>query len=184
MCGCYDKMKLCTTSSGSSSQMDAGSMTSPVSPALGVSNLKTWAVSTLRAGTPGTLGTWTGKCGMSGMTSPNLLTRVTVVIHLQEQSYKQTQDYVGNWYKESVITLSGIDIDDYSIVHSHKGLNSSILSFHPAWPVESTSRESEINTTYCLSYVSLLLWVVLLPSTSNMLMILRSLLNWLKEKNN
>lgn len=57
MCGCYDMMKLCTTSSGASSQMDAGSI-SPVSPALGVSNLKTWAVSTLRAGTPvpGTLG--------------------------------------------------------------------------------------------------------------------------------
>lgn len=112
-------MKLCTTSSGSSSQMDAGS-TSPVSPALGVSNLKTWAVSTLRAGTSGTLGTWSGKCGMSGMTS-KLIDLWLVVIHLQEQSYKQTQDYVGNWYSESVITFSGIGIDDYSIVHSHKG---------------------------------------------------------------
>lgn len=89
MCGCYDMMKLCTTSSGSSSQMDAGSMTSPVSPALGVSNLKTWAVSTLRAGTPGTLGTWRGKCGMSGMTSKLIDSWQTQSsIYLQEQSYR------------------------------------------------------------------------------------------------
>lgn len=90
-----------------------------------------------------------GECGMSGMTSKLIDGMWLIVIHLQEQSYKQTQDYAGNWYNESVRTLSGIGVDDYSIAHSHKGLNSSILSFHPAWLVESTSRESEINKTYC-----------------------------------